>query len=276
MATFVSTDWVEERLEAAGFLVLDARSAMRYLQGHLKSAVSLPLRKMLDQQARLLPVDQLSRVFGSVGLGGRETPVLYDGHDGRNAAMLAWALEYLGRDDVHIMEVVFDRWKDQGREIFYRPVQPAARDFTARVDAGARACLADISGAPDLKLVDTRSREEFAGEIDAGETDADERPGHVPGAVNVVWQELVGEDGHLLCSGEKARQVLAAAGINRNDRIVAYCQVGVRAAVAYLAFKRLGYDVRLYDASYAEWERSGLPVEKGEPSFTKEGSPGSG
>ena len=43
---------------------------------------------------------------------------------------------------------------------------------------------------------------------------------------------------------------------------MAYCKVGARAAVAYSAFKRLGYDVKLYDASYAEWERSGQPVEK--------------
>ncbi len=72
----------------------------------------------------------------------------------------------------------------------------------------------------------------------------------------------MGQDGKLTCSEEKARRVFDEAGISQNKPIVAYCQVGARAAVAYLAFRRLGYDVRLYDGSYAEWERSGQPVEK--------------
>jgi 3-mercaptopyruvate sulfurtransferase SseA len=31
--------------------------------------------------------------------------------------------------------------------------------------------------------------------------------------------------------------------------------------VAYLALQQLGYPVRLYDGSYAEWAGAGLPVE---------------
>ena len=257
MATFVPIEWVAERLGTAGLLVIDTRSAMRHLQGHLKDAVNLPLRKVLDPQSRLLPSGELAALFGSIGLGDGVTPVLYDGYDGRNAAMVAWTLEYLGRNDVHIMDVVFDKWREQGREIFYRPVPAPSRQFTANVNPSVRATLADIPDAPDLILVDTRSREEYN-----GETDTDEKPGHIPGAVNIVWQDLLGDDGRLLCSQEKARQVLDAAKIGRNAHIVAYCKVGARAAVGYLAFKQLGHDVRLYDASYAEWEQSGQPVEK--------------
>lgn len=257
MAAFVTADWVAARLGKPEFLVIDTRSAMSYLMGHLKSAVSLPQAKILDAQFRLLQVDQLGALFGSVGLGDREMPVLYDGYDGRNAAMVAWAMEYLGRDDVHVMDVVFDQWKEQEREVFYRPVPQESRRFTARVNPSVRASLAEVSGASGLRLVDTRSREEYR-----GETETDERPGHIPGAVNIVWQELVGQDGQLTCSEEKARRVFYEAGISQNEPIVAYCQVGARAAVAYLTFRRLGYDVRLYDGSYAEWERSGQPVEK--------------
>ena len=248
MVTFVTADWVAGRLGNSEYLVIDTRSAMRYLMGHLKLAVSLPPTKILDAQSRLLPVDQLGALFGSVGLGDREIPVLYDRYDGRNAAMVAWAMEYLGRDDVHIMDVVFDQWEDQNREVFYRPVPTEARRFTPQTNPLVRATLAEVSGASGLRLVDTRSREEYRGEA---ETDA--RPGHIPGAVNIVWQDLVGQDGQLTCSEEKVRQVLDEAGISHNEPIVAYCQVGARAAVAYLAFSRLGYDVKLYDGSYAEW-----------------------
>jgi thiosulfate/3-mercaptopyruvate sulfurtransferase len=256
MATFVSADWVEERLGGAGILPLDPRSAMRYLQGHLKSAVNLPLRKLLDSDGRLLAVGQLAESFGRAGLGSRQTPLLYDSHDGRNAAMVAWVLEYLGRDDVLLMDLFFEHWKAQGREVFYRPVPPEEQPFVAQVNPGARATLADVSNPGGFKLVDTRSREEYIG---TGDTDA--RPGHIPGALNVVWQDLVGRDGPLLRSDEEVRQMLAAAGVQPTDHVVTYCRTGVRAAVGYLAFRRLGFDVSLYDGSYAEWERSGLPVE---------------
>ena len=72
----------------------------------------------------------------------------------------------------------------------------------------------------------------------------------------------MGADGQLQCEPEAAHQVLQAANISKDDQIVTYCKVGARAAVGYQALKRLGYNVRLYDASYAEWEQSGLPVEK--------------
>ncbi len=260
MAALVSADWVAGQLGMPGRLVIDTRPAMRHLMGHLKSAVNVPPRKLRDARGRLLPPEDLANLFGAAGLGDGDSPVLYDGYDGRDAAMAAWVLEYLGRDDVRIMDVVYDEWKAQGREVFYRPAAPKAAQFTMRVNPAIRATLADIpyeSGESAITLVDSRSREEYRGEMGG-----DENPGHIPGAVNVAWQELVGRNGWLTCSPETTREVFDAANIGPNDRIITYCQVGARAAVSYLALKRLGYDVRLYDASKAEWEQSGLPVEK--------------
>ena len=257
MATLVSPDWVAQRLGTPGFLVIDTRFSMRHLMGHLKSAVNVPPPKLRDAQGSMLPPEGLAGLFGAAGLGDEVTPVLYDGYDGRNVAMLAWVLEYLGQDDVHIMDVVFDKWKDEGREVFYRPVPTESRPFRVNINTAIVANLSDISGAATLKLVDTRSREEYH-----GETDVDENPGHIPGAVNLVWQKLVGHNGQLQASEDETRRALDAANIKSNDRIVAYCKVGARASVGYLAMKRLGYDVRLYLGSYAEWEQSGLPVEK--------------
>ena len=256
MTSFVSADWVAERIGNPEYLVIDTRYSMRHLMGHLKSAVNVPPPKLRDPQGELLSAEDFSQLFGAAGLGDEIAPVLYDGYDGRNSAMVAWILEYLGRDDVHIMDIVYDEWKSQGLEVLYRPVPRNPQQFTPRINAAVRANLDDVSKAVDVKLVDTRSLEEYNGQ---GETD--EKPGHIPGAVNIVWQELVGEDGKLVCSDDKARRIFDAANISPSDPIVAYCKIGARAAVGYLAFKRLGYDVRLFDGSYAEWEKSGLPVE---------------
>lgn len=256
MTTFVSADWVAERIGSPEFLVIDTRYSMRHLMGHLKSAVNVPPPKLRDSQGKLLSAESFSQLFGAAGLWDEITPVLYDGYDGRNSAMVAWVLEYLGRDDVHIMDIVYDSWKSQGREVLYRPVPRTLRHFTPRINEAVRASLDDVAQAVGVKLVDTRSREEYD-----GQGDTDEKPGHIPGAVNVVWQELVGADGKLVCSEETARRIFDAANISPSDPVVAYCKIGARAAVGYLAFKRLGYNVRLFEGSYAEWEQSGQPVE---------------
>jgi thiosulfate/3-mercaptopyruvate sulfurtransferase len=256
MAIFVTAVWVEEHIDSPALLLLDPRRPMRYLQGHLKHAVNLPLYKAFDAEGRLLPDSDLIRWLGSTGLDAQTTPVLYDSFDGQSGAMLAWLLEYFGRTDVHVLDVFFERWVAEGHEIFYKPVTRMAIEFVPRVHPRLRVTLDEIRTDPGCKLIDFRSRDEFIGTVDR-----DGRPGHIPGAVNIVWRDLIGPRQEVLAPRERIDQLVAAAGIRPDDRIVAYCRSGLRAAVGYLALQQAGYDVRLYDRSYAEWARTGLPVE---------------
>ena len=184
------------------------------------------------------------------------TPVIYDSHDGRNAAMLAWILEYLGRTDVHILNVFFERWVAEKREVFYKPVPSAIKEFAAKVNPKIRATLDDVQTESGFKLIDFRSQDEYTGKLDQ-----DGKPGHIPKAVNIVWQDLVGREQEVLAPQEKVDQLLRAAGIRREDKIVGYCRTGVRASVGYLALRHYGYDIRLYGGSYREWTQNDLPVE---------------
>ena len=228
---------------------------MRYLMGHLRGAVNVPVDRLRGPDGRLAPSARLAAAFGEAGLGDGVVPVLYDHQDGRNAAMAAWALEYLGRDDVHVMDILYDAWKEQGREVLYRPVAAEARTFTPRVDQAVRALFGDVADAGETKLLDSRSAEEFRGE--AG---TDHRPGHIPGAVHLSHSEVAGRDGRLLVDDTLLHERLSAAGIAPGDRTIIYCWSGVRASLTYLAMRQAGYSVRLYDGSYAEWMDSGHPV----------------
>jgi thiosulfate/3-mercaptopyruvate sulfurtransferase len=256
MATLVTAPWVEQHVDAPDILLLDPRRPMRYLQGHLKSAVNLPVYKAFDADAKLLPDADLQRWIGTAGLDDRSTPVIYDAYDGQNGAMLAWLLEYFGRTDVHVLNIFYERWHAEGHEVFYKPVTAAPKTFTAHVNPKLRATIDDLRGDSGFKRIDFRSREEYS-----GQQDRDGRPGHIPGAINLVWRDLVGTAQEVLASPEVIQPLVSAAGIQRGDRLVGYCRLGMRAAVGYLALQQAGYDIRLYDGSYAEWARSGLPVE---------------
>ena len=225
---------------------------MRYLMGHLRGAVNVPFKRLQGPDGRLGPPEQLADAFGEAGLGDDVTPILYDQADGRNAAMAAWVLEYLGRDDAHVMDILYEAWKEQGREVLYRPVPTDARGFTLRLNPDVRASLDDVAAAGKAKLLDSRSAEEFC-----GEAVMDHRPGHIPGAVHLPHSEVAGRDGRLLVDDALLREQLANVGVAPGDRAIVYCRSGVRASLTYLAMRQAGYDVRLYDGSYAEWMDSG-------------------
>lgn len=250
----VSSEWVAERLESPEFLVMDPRSAMRYLSGHPKNAVSFSVAKQRDAEGRLVGAEELARRLGQAGLDASQTPVIYDSADGRNAALLAWILAYLGRTKVCVMETFWEQWVEDGREVFYRPVEATAREFTANVRPALRATVAEVR-KNTAKLVDLRTADEFS-----GKAEIDARPGRIPGAVNLSCDEI-GADGKILSSPERLEEIFAARGVTRGANAIAYCRTGVRAALGFLALTQLGYNVALYDGSYAEWSGKGLPVE---------------
>jgi thiosulfate/3-mercaptopyruvate sulfurtransferase len=256
MITFVSTDWIAERIDSPEILLLDPRRPMRYLQGHLKRAMNLPAFRAFNAHGALLSAEELTRWIGAAGLDETKTPVIYDSPEGQNGAMISWILEYLGRTDIHILNVFYERWVAEKREVFYKPVEATPRTFIARVNTQVRMTLDELKGKPPVKLIDFRSQDEYT-----GKRDMDGNPGHLPGAVNIVWKDLNGSSQAVLSPASAIEQMIAATGIQRSDQIVAYCRSGLRAALGYLALQQAGYSVRLYDGSYAEWVRNGMPVE---------------
>ncbi|MGO9265576.1 MAG: sulfurtransferase [Candidatus Binataceae bacterium] len=258
MARLVDMDWVAQRMGQPGIVLVDPRRPMKYLSGHLPDALNVPVYQTFGADGKLLAPDALAGFLGTAGLGGDPTPVLYDSPEGQNAAMLAWILEYLGRTDVCVMASFYEAWKAAGREVRYKPVEAAARTFASQPNPAGRITVEEARAPGRLKFVDFRSPEEFSGERSIGE----DQPGHIPGAVNVVWRDLADPPRTLLKPRAAIERILADAGVTRGDQIVAYCRSGPRAALGYLALREAGYEARLFDGSWAEWSRLGLPAEK--------------
>lgn len=99
----------------------------------------------------------------------------------------------------------------------------------------------------ELPLLDVRSAGEFAGE--AGYP-CDPRQGHLPGARNVEYTELLGR------SPEEIRELV---GLPEGAEVVAYCHVGNRSGIAVDALRAAGYDARNYVGSWHEWSRAPTP-----------------
>ena len=247
---------------AAGVVIVDPRRAVRYLQGHIQGAINVPAAKAFDADGALLADEALAVWLTELGVPSDIPLLLYDDADGRDGAMLAWILEYLGHVDVRFLRQPFSHWRDLGGELYYRPVTPPPARFTPRPIPELRARRQDVQraiaeGAGPV-LLDTRTREEFVGDVEV-----DGRGGHLPNAVHVPWEEFRPQEGDLFLTAPDAARILKAAGIAPGRPIIAYCQRGPRAAVPTMALRLHGYDVRLYDGSFSDWIRDrGAPIER--------------
>ena len=112
------------------------------------------------------------------------------------------------------------------------------------------------------QIVDARPAARFTGE------QPEPRPGlaqgHMPGARNVPFTQLINADGTLRSEAE-LRAVFAASGVDPARPVVASCGSGVTASVVAFALAVLGNPAAaVYDGSWAEWGRDpGNPVVKG-------------
>ena len=257
MTTFVTADWVSERIGRPDYLIIDPRSAMRYLMGHLPGAVSVPFKKLQAPDGKLADPDQLAAAFGNAGLSDDVTPVLYDHQDGRNAAMAAWGAGVPGtRRRAHHGPAV------RGLErCGTGSAVPAGSHGIQGVHSEARSIRAGFLGG--CRRPQERQCCWTPGPLRSSTAKLrwTTAPVISPGAVNLPHAEAAGADGNLLIEEFELRARLGIAGIANNDSVIAYCRSGVRASVAWLAMRQFGYDVRLYDGSYAEWMDSDQPVE---------------
>ncbi|MHB8619365.1 MAG: sulfurtransferase [Chloroflexota bacterium] len=255
----VDASWLRDRLDEPGLTVIDPRSRMRYLSGHAPRALSVPVQETFAEHGRLVSDDELVSWLGRRGVAAEGTAVVYADADGQPGAMLAWILEYLGHPDVRFVTTRFERWRDEGGELVYRPMVATPTTFEAKPKRELRATW-EVVESGRVRLLDTRTPEEFSGERVMG----DEPPGHIPGALNLPWLSFQAEDDNLFLAPTEVAARLREAGATPGLEVVVYCRSGQRAAVAWLAIHLAGAPVRLYDGSFLDWSsRRDLPIEAG-------------
>jgi thiosulfate/3-mercaptopyruvate sulfurtransferase len=133
--------------------------------------------------------------------------------------------------------------------------------LTVRPDVVAQAeWLRERLESPRMTLIDARPDAEFTG--DDGGMNGMHVPGHLAGAKQLVWTDLVSRTSQFLPDAE-LRAKLVAAGARAETPVVSYCMVGLRASVVYFVARHLGFDARMYDGSIVDWTARKLPAVRG-------------
>ena len=273
----VSTDWLAEHLrdrnlvavDGSYFLPTQQRDAhAEYRDGHIPGAVFFDIEAISDHSTDLphmLPgTTQFSKAAGALGIGDGDTVVVYDSVGLFSAPRVWWTFRVFGAKNVYILDGGLPRWKSEGRPLEKGDAARTPKTFTAEMNVGAVAMLADVRMAligESAQLVDARSPERFSGQ--APEPRPGLHSGHMPGSFNVPYSRLV-ENGRLVPRA-RIEAAFTEAGVDLDKPIITSCGSGVSAAILTLALESIGREPKgLYDGSWAEWgSRPDLAVERG-------------
>jgi thiosulfate/3-mercaptopyruvate sulfurtransferase len=250
------------------YIVVSGRDTFE--AGHIPGADFLDLQgEFSDQATRLrfmMPtVAQLEAAFGRHGLGSGTRVVLYSIGTMMWATRFWWMLKSLGFDGAAVLDGGFDKWRAEGLPVERGPARgyPPAT-FVAKPRPGwfvdKQAVLAAIPHR-DAVIVNALGPQFHQGL----EPSRYGRSGRVPGSVNVPAANLIDPQQKTFTSLTDAEAKFAAAGVEKDKRVIAYCGGGISATLDLFMLHQLGYDdLSLYDGSMGEWAKdSTLPIERG-------------
>lgn len=258
----VSAAWVQENLNTPNVRMVDARVSdprlpMGYKSSHIPGAVPFDLNRdmyeMAPGGARLQAPEAIAKTLGERGIANDSTIVLYDEGTGPLTGSVYWLLKYLGHDDVRVLDGGWQAWQNANAPITKDVPEIQTVAYTPHVDENANSTAEWIqqnSGREDLVLLDTRMDDEF-------------NMGHIPGAVNMSFDEAIDFQTQKLKDFQVLEHQLATIGATPDKEILVYCASGARSSHTFMVLQALGFPrVRNYKGSMHDWSRKlRLPVE---------------
>jgi thiosulfate/3-mercaptopyruvate sulfurtransferase len=203
--------------------------------------------------------------LGAWGIGPDTEVVAYDASGGSNAAArLWWMLRALGHARVAVLDGGLQAALGAGMTLTVEntavepaPPYPAVRWRLPQVDADG---VEGLRHDPTRKLLDVRSAVRWRGDTEPFDPVA----GHIPGSLNLAWNDNLGPDGRFKAPELLRAQFEALLDGTPPERLTVHCGSGVTACHTLLALEVAGLaGAALYVGSWSEWCRSGRELALG-------------
>lgn len=235
-------------------LIVDLCRDEIYARQHLPGAVHISPAELVSGQppavGRLPALAQLEQLFSRIGYRPDLHIVVYDDEGGGWAGRFIWTLDVIGHKHASYLNGGIIAWAGEQLpltdEVPRVEPQPAQLSIDRSVIAEKEDVLASIND-DDTLIWDARSPEEYAGQKVVAA-----RGGHVPGAINLDWLELMDRHAGLRLQAN-LDELVSSRGFTADKNIITHCQTHHRSGLTYLAGKILGRTIKAYHGSWSEW-----------------------
>lgn len=268
MHDLVSTEWLAEALGAPDLMIFDATKYLpnepfdgmtKYREAHIPGARFFDIDVVADPDTNLPHMaptaGRFARLMGDMGISNATRVIFYDQKGLQSSARGWWLMKLFGHEKAAVLDGGLPKWLAEGRATESGDAKPAAPssytpDFRADLVKGIGDVKRIIAQGNAL-ILDARAKGRFDG------TAPEPRPGlpsgHMPGAKNVPFNELLNAD-FTMKDAAALRVRFAAAGTDGSKPIVTSCGTGVTACILALGLKQAGLgDAAIYDGSWTEW-----------------------
>lgn len=266
--TLIDTASLAQHLDDPSWIVVDCRFVLSdpgagrrmYDAGHIPGAryahldhdLSSPIGPHTGRHP--LPDPQgLARKLGQWGIDHDKQVVVYDDTFGAMAGRLWWLLRWLGHDRVALLDGGFPKWQREKRPVTSEKSMATPAHFVAQINNQLWVDSTFVASAlrqGGYKLVDARAEERFRGEVEP----LDKVAGHIPGAINLPYEDNLSFSGEFQTQEELRAQYLERLNCVPLERVIVMCGSGVTACHNLAAMEHAGLTgARLYAGSWSEW-----------------------
>jgi thiosulfate/3-mercaptopyruvate sulfurtransferase len=275
----VSTEWLAKHLDAPDVRIVDASFYLpaqkrepkaEFAKQHIPDAVFFDIDEIADKSnplPHMLPSpEQFAEQAAKLGLGTGNKIVVYDTTPMTGACRVWWMFRVMGYTDVAILDGGLPKWMAEGRPVTDAATVTREKSFKAKLDSTLVRSIDDVRSLLDTKkeqVVDARAANRFRGEVP--EARAHLRIGHMPGAFNLPYTDLIDPKSGTMRSQDELKAAIAKSGIDPSKKVTASCGSGVTACVVALGLYLTGApDAAVYDGSWTEWGgRADTPIVTG-------------
>jgi len=267
MTTHAQLQFIDPvQIDEAADVIVDVRDRRSYEAGHIPGAINIPydvFRETGSVLAGKLPdSDRFAALRQLADISADDSVVAYDGDNGVYAARFLLTAAVFGHEgQLSLVDGGFARWRtdpETGEPATEPPRQPLTTqqisETEEQIEGGAlshneelvvsREAVEEAVEA-DTTIIDTRTPTEYA-------------HAHIPGAVNLGWEELL-QDGTLRPEAA-LESLLTERGISRDDDLLLYCNTARRLSHTFVVLAHLGFEnVTFYEGSLTDWIRADAP-----------------